>query len=259
MHAIVIKNKMAIEKMRGAGQRLAKIMHDITPYTQQVGISTFELDQIIEEMMIKAELKPVCKGYGTYKNATCISLNDVVVHGIPSKEVILKSGDFVKIDVVGAYKSYCADLARYYFVGEVSPVARRLAQVAQSALDKAIAAIAPGKRLSDICLLIQHEVEQAGFGVVRDFAGHGIGKRMHEAPDVPNFWDVDNDESVILREGMTLAIEPMITEKSYEIRIMPDGWTARTIDGGLAGHVEDTVVVTKTGAEILTRMTDRVS
>ena len=252
MEKIIIKNKAAIDKMRAGGALLAEIGERMRPYAEQPGISTFEIDRIIDVMMVKAELKPVCKGYGTYKNATCISLNDVVVHGIPSKEVILKSGDFVKIDVVGAYKSYCVDFTRYFFVGEVPPVARRLAEVAQLALDKAIAAIVPGKRLSDISYLIQQEVEGAGFGVVREFAGHGIGKRIHEAPDVPNFGKPG--QGPVLQEGMTLAIEPMITEKNYAVRIMPDGWTARTVDGGLAGHVEDTIVVTKNGAEILTRV-----
>jgi len=251
METIVIKNKVAIDKMRHAGRVLATILEEIR-HLVAPGISTLELDALIEERMVKHELKPVCKGYGTYKFATCISLNDVVVHGVPSKEVVLKSGDFVKIDVVGAYKSYCADLARYYFVGEVPSSARRLALVAQQALDSAIALVKPGVRLSDISSTVQRIVEAEGFGVVRDFAGHGIGKHIHEAPTIPNYGQPG--KGPVLREGMTLAIEPMITEKSFKVRIMPDGWTAKTIDGGLAAHVEDTVVVTQTGAEVLTRV-----
>lgn len=253
MDGIIIKNKSAIEKMRIAGQRLAQIMKNITPLIVP-GNSTQDIDFQIEKMMLEAELKPVCKGYGSYKHATCISVNDVVVHGVPSKEIILKSGDFVKIDVVGSYKSYCADMARFYFVGDVSPEVKRLAQTAQKSLDIAIGLIRPGVHLSTISNAVQTEVEAAGFGVVRDFAGHGIGKRIHEEPDVPNYGA--SGKGPVLRQGMTLAIEPMITQNSYKIVIDSDGWTARTVDGGFAAHVEDTVVVTSDGVEILTRLQD---
>ena len=236
--------------MRVAGKLLAQILKEIEPFVKE-GISTYELDAIIEQKMRLAGLNPECKGYGTYKHATCISLNDVIVHGVPSKEIILKSGDFVKIDVVGSYKRYCADLARFYFVGDVSEKVRKLASTAQRALDKAIDLIRPGRHLSDLSALIQQEVEKEGFGIVRDFAGHGIGRSFHEAPEIPNYGIPG--EGPLLREGMTLAIEPMITEKSYDVSIMSDGWTARTVDGGLAAHVEDTIVVTQNGAEILTR------
>ena len=250
---IIVKNKASLAKMRTAGQLLAGIMIKVKDRVVP-GVSTYELDAFIEEQMRFVDLKPTCKGYGTYKHATCISLNDVVVHGIPSKEVILKSGDFVKIDVVGSYKDYCADMARYFFVGDPTPVAQRLADVAQKALDAAIAAVKPGIRLSDISALIQRIVEKEGFGVVRDFAGHGIGKSIHEEPQVPNYGTPGNGP--VLVEGMTLAIEPMITEHSYKTKVMPDRWTAKTVDGGLAAHVEDTIVVTKNGAEILTRLNE---
>jgi methionyl aminopeptidase len=177
----------------------------------------------------------------------------VIVHGIPTKEIVLKNGDFVKIDVVGAYERYCADMARYFFVGDKKPQAVALAFAAQTALDKAIDAIRPGVFLSDISALIQETVEGAGFNVVRDFVGHGIGRKMHEEPEVPNFGRPGSGP--ILQEGMTLAIEPMLTEKSYKVRIDSDGWTARTADGGLAAHVEDTILVTSRGCEVLTRLT----
>ncbi len=251
MDTVVIKNKSAIEKMRTAGQALARVMQQAEQLIQ-AGVSTHEIDFQIEKMMVAAQLKPVCKGYGTYKHATCISVNDVIVHGVPSKEIILKSGDFVKIDVVGSYKGYCADMARSYFVGQPSPVAQKMAEVAQRALDKAIGLVRPGQHLSTISHAVQQEVEAAGFGVVRDFAGHGIGKRIHEYPDVPNYGTPG--KGPVLQQGMTFAIEPMITEKSYDVRILDDGWTAATVDGGLAAHVEDTVVVTRDGVEILTRL-----
>ncbi len=237
--------------MRHAGHILAQILEDIRPYVI-AGASTHDLDAIIEARMLAQDLTTPCKGDGTYKFATCISLNDGVVHGVPSKEIILKSGDFVKIDVVGAYKSYCADLTRYYFVGEASVTARRIASVAQLALDSVIDIIKPGIKLSDISSLVQQIVEKEGFGVVRDFAGHGIGQHFHEEPSIPNYGKPGRGPTVC--EGMAFAIEPMITEKSFDVRIMSDGWTAKTVDGGLAAHVEDTVVVTKTGVEILTRL-----
>ncbi len=248
---IIIKNKLAIDNMRHAGHILAVILEDMRPYVV-AGVSTYDLDAMIEARMTAQGLQAPCKGYGTYKFATCISLNDGIVHGVPSKEIILKSGDFVKIDVVGAYKSYCADLTRYYFVGEVSATARRIAEVAQIALDSVITLIKPGIKLSDISSLVQQIVEKEGFGVVRDFAGHGIGQHFHEEPSIPNYGKPG--KGPVVREGMAFAIEPMITEKSYEVRILPDGWTAKTIDGGLAAHVEDTIVVTKTGVEVLTRL-----
>ena len=248
---ILIKNKAAILKMRVAGKLLAKIMNEIGDHVV-AGISTFDVDSIIEKKMVLEGLKPECKGYAGYKYATCISLNDVIVHGTPSKEVILKSGDFVKIDVVGSYKSYCSDLTRYFFVGKVSPVVEKLAETVQEALDVAVDTVKPGIHLSDVSCAMQRVVESAGFNVVRHFAGHGIGKSLHEPPDIPNYGVPGTGP--ILQEGMALAIEPMITEFGYEVKIMDDGWTAKTADGGLSAHVEDTVIVTKDGAEILTRI-----
>lgn len=251
MRQIIIKNRATLDKMRSGGRLLAEVMETLSDMLRP-GISTLEIDFYIEKKMRSAGLVPVCKGYAGYKHATCISLNNVVVHGVPAKEIVLKSGDFVKIDVVGSYKNYCVDMARYYFIGDVKPVVKRLAAVAQDALDKAISKIRPGVFLSDISSAVQTVAEAEGFGVVRDFAGHGIGKSIHEQPDIPNYGRPGHGP--ILREGMTLAIEPMITERGYEVLIMEDGWTAVTKDGGYAAHVEDTVVVTANGVEILTRL-----
>jgi methionyl aminopeptidase len=237
--------------MRQAGKLLASLMEEVKELVQP-GQNTLGIDAFIEKRMYEVGLRPACKGYAGYRFATCISLNDVIVHGIPSKEVILKSGDFVKIDVVGSYKGYCADMARYFFVGQPHSTAQRMALIAQQALDIAIEKITPGIRLSDISFSIQQHVEHSGFSVIRDFAGHGIGKALHEAPNIPNYGTPGQGPE--LQEGMTLAIEPMIAEKSFALRIMDDGWTARTVDGGLAAHVEDTVVVTKNGVEVLTRL-----
>lgn len=237
--------------MRMAGQLLAQAMQSITDKIVP-GVNTLELDTIFEQKMRELGLHPVCKGYAGYKHATLISINDVVVHGIPSKDNILQSGDFVKIDVVGSYEDYCADMARPFFVGEINPAAQNLALVAQQSLDAAIKKVAPGVRLSDISHTVQEIVEAAGYGVLRDFAGHGIGKMLHEDPEIPNYGKPG--KGPVLQEGMTLAIEPMITEKSYKVHVLKDGWTVKTIDGGLGAHVEDTIAVTADGAEILTRL-----
>lgn len=248
---IKIKDKQAIAKMREAGKLLAGVFANLDSYIKE-GISTLELDAVIESEMLKVGLKAVCKGFGGYKHASCISVNDVVVHGVPSSKIVLKKGDLVKVDVVGSFNGYCADMARCFFVGEPTVAAKRIAATARYALDKAIEIIKPGIHLSDISALIQKEVEKEGFGVVRNFAGHGIGKSLHEEPEIPNFGKKGNGP--LLRSGMTLAIEPMITEFGYEVKIDSDGWTARTADGGLAGHVEDTILVTEKNAEILTKI-----
>lgn len=248
---IVVKNKAALGKMRTAGHRLAIIMGEVAEKVR-AGVTTLEIDSFIEEKIREAGLLPVCKGYAGYKHATCISLNDEVIHGVPSHKIVLKSGDFVKIDVAGSYKGYCADMTRYFFVDQVDVRVKRLAAVAQWALDEAIAEIAPGKHLFDISECIQRVVEKEGFGVVRDFAGHGIGKSLHEDPEIPNFGKAG--QGPILQEGMVFAIEPMITEHDYAVKVASDGWTVKTVDGGLAAHVEDTVAVVKGGAEVLTRV-----
>jgi methionyl aminopeptidase len=250
---IIIKNKRAIDHMRQAGHALASIFQDvIKENVVKAGVTTLAIDQWFEQKMRHKGLLPECKGYGGYKHATCISVNDVIVHGVPSKSIVLEDGDLVKIDVVGSMKGYCADMARCFLVGSVSSVAQKLTQIAQDALDRGIKTIRPGVLLVDVVQAIEKTIEDAGFGIVRQFAGHGIGRSMHEEPDVPNY--VEGTPHLLLREGMTFAIEPMITEGSYEVKIMSDGWTAKTIDGKLAAHVEDTVVVTTTGCEVLTRL-----
>ncbi len=237
--------------MRVAGHLLASVMEDAAHFLAS-SKTTLEINDFIEKRMKEVGLKPECKGYAGYRHATCISLNDVVVHGVPSQKIVLRDGDFVKIDVVGSYKGYCADMARYFFVGSPCPVAKKIASTAQRALDNAIKLLEPGRRLSDISAHIQEIVEKDGYGIVKRFVGHGIGRKMHEAPEVPNFGRPGTGP--ILRDGMTLAIEPMITEKGADVQIMSDGWTAKTADGGLAAHVEDTVLITENGPEILTRI-----
>ncbi len=254
MAILTLKNKRALGKMRSAGQLLAKIFEEI-PQILCEGMSSAALDAHVERRMRESGLVPSCKGYGGYRHATCISVNDGVIHGVPSASVFFKQGDCVKLDVVGSFEGYCADMARTYVVGEENSLALRLRDVAQLALDEGIKKIRPGVRLGDVCATIQSVVESAGFGVVRAYAGHGIGKNIHEEPEVPNFGRAGT--GIVLIPGMALAIEPMITQGSYEVRVDADKWTVRTRDGGLAAHVEDTVVVTEDGVEILTRLSAR--
>ncbi len=248
---ITIKSKDDIQKMEVAGQLLAQILLDIKPLIG-VGVNTFQLDSWIADQLQKHGLVSQCKGYMGYKHVSCISVNDEVVHGVPRKEAVLKDGDLVKVDVCASWQGYCADLARCYFVGQVPSKGQDLVAVAQAALDKGIEKAVPGARLSDISAAIQAEIERFGYGVVRDFAGHGIGKRMHEEPEILNYGKAG--KGPVLYPGMTFALEPMITLGDYKVYIMNDGWTVKTVDKSLAAHVEDTIAVTQEGPKILTRI-----
>ena len=179
------------------------------------------------------------KGYMGYRYASCISLNDEVVHGIPSSSRIVCAGDLVKIDVCAAYQGFFADMARTFLVEPINQKVQQFVNVAYMALDKGIDKAMAGNRLSDISSAIQQEVERHGYGVVRDFAGHGIGRAMHEDPEILNYGVPG--KGPLLKKGMALALEPMITMKEYMVFVAHDGWTVKTVDGSLAAHVEDTV------------------
>lgn len=247
---ITIKNKQAIQKMQRAGQILAVLFDELSSIIVP-GVSTLELDGWIEMQLRKQELVSQSKGYKGYGHSSCISINDEVVHGIPDKNKIIKEGDLVKVDICAAWKGYCADAARCYFVGKPTSEQQRFVEVAQNALNKGIEKAKPGNRLSDISASIQQEVEKHGYGVVRDFAGHGIGKTMHEDPEILNFGKPGNGP--VLRPGMAFALEPMITMGNYEVYVDQDGWTVKTKDKSLAAHVEDTIIITNDGASVLTR------
>ncbi len=252
---ITIKNKASIRKMEEAGTLLAAIFFDISALIKP-GISTLEIDAWIEQQLKARGLISKMKGYRGYRHVSCISINDVVVHGVPHKQSILREGDLVKIDVCGSWQGYCADMARSFFVGQAQQDDyQKLVIVAQNALDKGIEQAVPGNRLSDISAAIQGEVEKHGFGVVRDFAGHGIGKNMHEDPEILNYGRPG--QGPLLRPGMAFALEPMITLGKYQVYIDTDGWTVRTMDHKVAAHVEDTIVITDGKPHILTR-TNRV-
>jgi methionyl aminopeptidase len=247
---IHIKDKLSIQKMARAGSLLSEIIEDIGNRIQP-GISTAEIDAWIEAQLQAKKLVSRVKGYMGYRHVSCISVNDVVVHGVPQADCIVQVGDLVKIDVCASWDGYCADMARSFFVGQPSSeTAQKLVTVAYQALQKGIEQARVGNKLSDISAAIQHEVEKHGFGVVRDFAGHGIGKNMHEEPEIVNYGKPG--KGPLLREGMTFAIEPMITAGKYEVYVDQDGWTVKTADKSLAAHVEDTIAITSTGPVILT-------
>ena len=246
---IVIKNKSSIKKMEEAGSLLSG-MFDGLGSIIQAGVATADVDTWIAAELKKRGLLSRMKGYMGYGYVSCISLNNEVVHGVPSAKQ-LKDGDFLTVDVCASYKGYCADMARQFFVGTPSADAKRLAEVAEKSLKAGIAKARVGNRLTDISAAIQQVVEQAGFGVVRDFAGHGIGKQMHEDPEILNYGVPG--QGPVLCAGMAFAIEPMITAGHYAVRIAADGWTVCTKDNSLAAHVEDTVVITDNGPKVVTR------
>lgn len=247
---ISIKNKAAINKMATAGSLLSEIFENLIQVVEE-GCSTLEINAFIAGQLKEKKMVSAMLGYHGYKYVSCISLNDEVVHGIPSTHKILKKGDLVKVDVCASWQGYCADMARAFFIGKPSATVRKLIDVAQKALEKGIEKALPGNRLGDISAAIQSEVELNGFGVVRDFAGHGIGKNMHEEPEVLNYGVPG--KGVVLQAGMALALEPMITLGDYKVYVVDDGWTVKTVDKSLATHVEDTVVITTAGPKVLTR------
>lgn len=249
---ITVKNQQAISLMMQAGQLLAHMFEELKGQVVP-GASTLEIDTWIDAYLLKNGLISQSKGYHGYKHASCISLNDEVVHGIPAAHKKLRDGDLVKIDVCASLKGYCADMARCFFAGVGgSAEAQRLVQAAQLSLQEGIKNAVPGNHLSDISSAIQREVERHGFGVVRDFAGHGIGQRMHEEPEILNYGKPG--KGPVIREGMAFALEPMITLGKHAVYVAEDGWTAKTVDKSLAAHVEDTVVVTAHGPNIITRL-----
>ncbi len=248
---ISIKNKLALRKMETAGQFLAEICKELDGELQ-VGMTTLHVDSLISQKLAKRALISCTKGYMGYRHSSCISINDEVVHGVPSDKKQLLFGDLVKVDICASYEGYCADMARCFFIEKKEDGAEKLVKAAQASLDAGIAQMQVGKRLTDISAAVQQVVEAEGFGVVRDFAGHGIGKRMHEEPEILNYGKPG--QGPVLRVGMAFAIEPMITAGSYEVYITGDGWTVKTKDKSLAAHVEDTVVLTDNGPKILTRL-----
>lgn len=248
---IAIRGSKARSVIRGAGARLAELFVFL-PQVIVPGVTTAAIHAWVEQELNKRQLVSQSKGYNGYRHVCCISINHELVHGIPSATVIVADGDIVKVDICASWKGFCADMTRCYCAGSVKPAARAIIGAATDALDAGIACAVVGGHLSDISAAIQREAEGRGFGVVRDFCSHGIGRRMHEDPEIPNYGAPGRGP--VLKEGMVFALEPMITQGDYRVEVAADGWTAYTVDRGLTAHVEDTVIVTEAGPEVVTRL-----
>ncbi len=236
--------------MRAGGRILAEIMERLRTFVKP-GISTAEIDQEVEAVILSKGAKPAFKGYRGFPATVCTSINEEVVHGIPSPHRRLKEGDIIGLDLGCVVDGYYADCAFTLPVGEVSPPVQKLLDVTRESLDRAVAQCRPGRRLGDISHAVQEHVERHGFSVVRAFVGHGIGRELHEDPQIPNFGEPGRGP--VLKAGMVFAIEPMVTMGGWEVRILPDRWTAVTEDGSLAAHFEHTVAITEDGPDVLTR------
>lgn len=245
--------------LRECGKRLSAILEKVVAAVRP-GIATKELDGLAEGLILSSGGAPVFKGYRSQKNerpfpgSICVSINNEVVHGIPSEKRILSEGDIVGIDIgmrLPGKGGLITDMAVTIGVGRVSPAAEKLLAVTKKALSRGVAAIRPGARMGDLGHAIQEIIESNGFGVVRDLVGHGVGERLHEDPYVPNYGMPG--EGILLNENMVIAIEPMATLGDPHVVLSPDGWAWHTRDGSLAAHFEHTVLITKEGAEILTR------
>jgi methionyl aminopeptidase len=246
---IVCRSAAELERMREAGRLVGEVLTELTAAVVP-GVSTAELDEIAERRIRQAGATPAFKGYHGYPATICASINDEVIHGIPSGRRVLAEGDIISIDVGAALDGYYGDSAVTLPVGHVSEQAATLLRVTEESLYKAIEQARPGKRVSDIGHAVQRHVEAFGFSVVREFVGHGIGVRMHEEPQVPNYGEPGHGPR--LAEGMVLAIEPMVNAGKPAVKVLADGWTAVTRDTSLSAHFEHTVAVTSGEPWILT-------
>jgi methionyl aminopeptidase len=254
---IVRKSAQDLEKMRRSGLLVWKVLTELAGMVRE-GITTLDLERAAERMIRDAGATPAFKGYfvpavgATYPFVLCTSVNEEVVHGMPSAKRVLKKGDVVSIDTGAALEGFYGDSAVTVSVGEVDEKTDRLLRVTREALDLAIDKARPGNRLFDVCGSVEKHVVENGFSVVREYVGHGIGSKLHEEPQIPNYVDRKN-ENPRLKEGMVLAIEPMVNAGRPETRVLADGWTAATRDGSYSAHFEHCVAVTSDGPWVLTR------
>jgi methionyl aminopeptidase len=246
---IICRSAAELERMRAAGRLVGEVLSELATLVAP-GVTTADLDLVAEKRITRAGAVPAFKGYHGYPATICASINEEVIHGIPSGRRVLNEGDIISIDVGASLDGYYGDSAITLPVGQVSEEAATLLRVTEEALCKAIERARPGGRVSDIGHEVQRHVEAYGFSVVREFVGHGIGQRMHEEPQVPNYGDPGRGPR--LAEGMVLAIEPMVNAGKPPVKLLADGWTAVTRDGSLSAHFEHTVAVTADGPWILT-------
>jgi methionyl aminopeptidase len=253
--SIELKTTGEIEKMRIAGKAVGEILERLSEMIKP-GITTKDIDEFSEKYIRELKMTPAFLGVPgaryPFPASACVSINDEVVHGIPKVSRVLKSGDIVSVDMGVFYEGYYGDAARTYAVGAVSDTAANLLKATELSLQKGIEKALPGNRLGDISSAVQTVAENAGFSVVRDFVGHGIGRRLHEEPQVPNYGKAGVGVELLL--GMVLAIEPMINEGGYEVYMLDDEWTVATRDGSLSAHFEHTVAIAENSYEILTKV-----
>ena len=246
---ITVKSPEEIQKMREAGKVVAGVLEEIEKHIKP-GVSTLELDKIAHKYIIERKAKPSFLHYHGFPASICASIDDVVVHGIPKKNLVLQEGQIIGIDVGASVDGYHGDAARTFLVGNVSDEKKKLVEVTKECFFEAINGLKEGSRLGDIGARVQRHAEKHGFSVVRIMVGHGIGKNLHEDPDVPNYGT--EGTGIKLKAGMTIAIEPMINMGKYDIKL--NGWDARTVDGLPSAHYENTILICSDGVEILTKI-----
>jgi len=246
---VVILSAAEIEKMRKAGRLAAELLHHVSQMVAP-GVTTQEINDEAERWTRAHGARSAPLGYKGFPKSICTSINEVVCHGIPDPKTVLKNGDIINLDVTPILDGYYGDTSRTLFVGTPSGAARQLVEVTHECLRRGIAEVAPNKRLGDIGAAIQEYAEEFGYGVVREFVGHGIGKTFHSAPQVPHFGTRGKGRRLL--PGMAFTIEPMINIGNWRTKVLRDGWTAVTLDGSLSAQFEHTVVVTETGVEVLT-------
>lgn len=246
---IELKTAKELERMAEAC-RISALALKVAGESIAPGMSTKELDTIIHKEICSCGAKPSFLGYGGFPGSACISINDVVIHGIPSHQILIHEGDIVSVDVGAYYDGFHGDNAYTFAVGEVSAEAKALLDATNESLYEAIKAVKSGARLGDVSHAVQSYIEKRGYAIVRKYVGHGVGRNLHESPDVPNYGTAGH--GIRLAAGMTLAIEPMVNAKGGDVKVMKDGWTVKTVSGSLSAHFEHTIAVTEQGAKILT-------
>ncbi len=246
---IIIKSELEIEKLRKAG-KIVGLAHEAIKNNIKAGMSTYEIDQIASQVILKHGAKLGFKGYGGFPGNNCVSVNDEVVHGIPSKHRIVKEGDIVSVDLGSYIDGFYGDAARTHAIGKVSDETQKLIDVTRESFFEGLKFAKVGYRLSDISHAIQEHCEKNGFSIVRDYVGHGVGRNLHEPPQIPNFGRPGRGPR--LQKGMVLAIEPMVNMGSFEVKTLADKWTVVTIDGSYSAHYENTIAITDGEPEILT-------
>lgn len=249
---IIIKTDEEIEKMRRAGIKLARLLDDLLPDIIKEGVDGETVEKYVLEYFRKENATPTFKGYLGYQYAINFSVNEEVVHGFPLKSKILKNGDIVSVDCGLTYEGYIADAARTYIIGYVSKREQELVEATRESLYLGIEKAVVGNTIGDIGSTIQYYIENKGFSVIREYVGHGVGRKLHEDPQIPNYGKPGRGPKI--RKNMTLAIEPMVAVGNYEVQILPDGWTAITKDRSKAAHFEHTIAITSNGPEILTKL-----